>query len=126
LDTKGNRDFQNGVSSVPKKSYIKIGKPGYKIVKVRDVHCMELGFFITIKYPNLKQGEEPIYRFMSAYEQQMDNGSQGWQYLVVHGEPYQNIAFKVPAKEITRTLAHWDEDLKEYYIQFFYKSEEEL
>lgn len=123
LDAKGNRSFQQGAAlgSVPKKTYVKIGKPGYKIVKIRDVDEMELGFLITVKYPELKQGEEPLYRFMSAFEQQLDTDTEGWQYLVVHGEPYENVAFKVPSKEITKDWAYWDEDLKEYYIQFLYK-----
>lgn len=128
MDSRNNKDAQQGQtsSSVPKKTYTKIGKPGYKIVKIRDVGTMDVGLLITIKYPELKAGEEPLYRFMSFFEQQVDTDPTGWQYLVVHGEPYENVGFKIPSKEITSNWAYWDEDLKEYYIQFFYKNEQDL
>lgn len=128
LDAKqqGGTHQATGTTSVQKKSYVKIGRPGYKVVKIRDVDAMELGLLITIKYPELKQGEEPLYRFMSAYEQSVDTDSQGWQYVVVHGEPYENVAFKIPSTEITRSWGYFDEDLKEYYVQLFFKSPKEL
>ncbi|CDR39891.1 CYFA0S04e00254g1_1 [Cyberlindnera fabianii] len=128
LDQKKNgpqKDTTNaGISGVEKKTYVKIGQPAYKVVKIRDVETMEMGMLITIKLPQLKAGEPPMHRFMSAFEQTVDDSpdKDKWQFLVIHGEPYENIAFKIEAKEVSREWGYWDEDLKEYYVQFFFKN----
>ncbi|ODV59439.1 spliceosome assembly protein PRP11 ASCRUDRAFT_77175 [Ascoidea rubescens DSM 1968] len=114
-------------STVPKKSFAKIGKPAYKITKIRDPISYEIGLLFTIQFPKLKNDIAPKYRMMSCFEQQVDLPiSKEYQYLVVSGEPYENIGFKIPSKEIDKDedkfWSFFDKDTKEFFIQFFFKN----
>lgn len=57
---------------------------------------------------------------MGAYEQKVEIPEKHYQYLVVAGDPYENIAFKIPNMEIdkedNRFKVIWDAQLKKYYI----------
>ncbi|ODQ77094.1 hypothetical protein BABINDRAFT_42170 [Babjeviella inositovora NRRL Y-12698] len=118
-----------------KKTFIKVGKPSYKISKIRHPQTFQLGLLFQVNLPLIKAGTHPFHRFMSVYEQNMQinqkqaqiNGN--FQHLVVSAEPYENIAFRIPAKEIEKLdekegekfWTYWDDDTKEYFVQFFYK-----
>lgn len=129
-------DSKIGISSIQTKTKgIKIGKPGYKVMKIRHPESLEIGLLINVKYPELPKGEIPQFRFMSTFEQNIDKvKDERFQYLIVSGDPYENIGFKIPSKEIYKNddennnnnndekfWTFWDEDVKEFYIQFFYK-----
>ncbi|CCH44942.1 Splicing factor 3A subunit 2 [Wickerhamomyces ciferrii] len=113
----------------------KIGKPGYKVMKIRHPISLEIGLLIKINYLQISPGDSPNYRFMNTFEQNIDlSKNSNYQYLVINADPYENIAFKIPSKEIysERTTSDnddndkfwtfWDKDTKEFYIQFFYKN----
>ncbi|KAG0234480.1 Splicing factor 3A subunit 2 [Actinomortierella wolfii] len=108
-----------------KRNIIKIGRPGYTVTKVRDSLSKQLGMLFEIDYPEIAQDVEPRFRFMSAYEQQVQAPNKAYQYLVIAAEPYESIAFKVQSREIDRAegrlWSHWDVDQKRYTMQFFFK-----
>ncbi|EIW73676.1 splicing factor 3A subunit 2 [Tremella mesenterica] len=113
---------------VRKKVFVKIGRPGYKIIKIRDPSSGRLGLLFTVSLPEIKQGEQPRRRFMSAFEQRREVPNRAFQYFVLAAEPYETIAFAIPAKEMVdpeedpgSTWEHWDADEKVYSCQFLYK-----
>ncbi|KAF9320749.1 Splicing factor 3A subunit 2 [Podila horticola] len=113
-----------------KRNVIKIGRPGYKVTKVRDPKTRQVGLLFEISYPEIAQEVEPRYRFMSAYEQQIQAPNKAFQYLVIAAEPYETISFKVQSKEVDRSeenlWSHWDMDQKMFTLQFFFKSDKRL
>lgn len=95
-------------NQVQKKTFVKIGRPGkylpswalcwpvgeplltgagYKIIKIRDPTTQRLGLLFTVSYPEIKTGERPRRRFMSAYEQKREMPNRALQYLVVSWTP---------------------------------------
>ena len=117
-----------------RRNYIKIGRPGYKITKIREPETHQLGLLIQISYPEVSEGLRPYHRFMSAYEQRMEAPNKQIQYLLVHAEPYEVIAFKIQSVPIDREdregvegdfgrgfWTHWDKDAKMYTLQLLFK-----
>ncbi|ORY31363.1 hypothetical protein BCR39DRAFT_526298 [Naematelia encephala] len=115
-------------SQVRKKVFVKIGRPGYKIIKIREPVSQRLGLLFTVSLPEIKQGERPRRRFMSAFEQKREIPNRALQYMVLAAEPYETIAFAIPAKELVdveedaeSTWENWDADEKVYSCQFLFK-----
>lgn len=110
-----------------KRRYHKIGRPGYKILKLRDPLTKYPGLLFQLHYPDIRPGEQPRHRFMSAFEQRQEAPNKLYQYLVVAVEPYETIAFKIPSKEIDRTegkhFFHWDNDSKIFVIQIVFRQD---
>ncbi|PKI83505.1 CWF complex protein sap62 [Malassezia vespertilionis] len=100
----------------PKKSFVKIGRPGYKITKVREPFFDagagddagveraggRMGLIFEVSLPEIKEDVLPIHRFMSSYEQKQEPPNRAFQYLVIAAEPYETIAFKIQSREIDR------------------------
>ena len=112
----------------PVKVAVKIGRPGYKIAKIRDPNTSQLGLLFQIQYPKLESDVVPRYRFMSAFEQHIQAPNKEYQYLLFAAEPYETIAFKVSSKEINRDdpstfFTHWNPDTRQYYFQFLFKGD---
>ena len=107
-----------------RKVAVKIGRPGYKITKVKDPASRQFGLLFQIQYPEIV-ADKPRHRFMSAFEQKVEPPSKMYQYLLFAAAPYENIAFKVQSREIDRDKdklwSHWDADSKTYTMQFFFK-----
>ena len=115
-----------GASAIPVKKIIKIGRPGYKITKIRDSVTRQIGLFFQIKYPEIGTDVTPRYRFMSAFEQRVDvPPDKRYQYLLVAAEPYETCGFKLEAKEVDRSSGkfwtYFDKDTKEFFVQLLYK-----
>lgn len=110
-----------------KKNMVKIGRPGYKITKVRDPLTRQQGLMFQLQYPEIAQGVTPRVRFMSAFEQKVEEPDKSYQYLLVAAEPYETCAFKLQAREVDRREGKywtwWDEDSKEFWIQITFKTE---
>lgn len=86
---------------VKKKVFVKIGRPGksvlmphlalisliralgYKIIKIREPVSQRMGLLFTVSLPEIKAGERPRRRFMSAFEQRREIPNKAFQYLVV-------------------------------------------
>lgn len=119
------------LSNTPKRRWNKIGKPAYQMTKIRNPTTLQLGLLISIKYPNITQ--EPLFRFMNWFEltkenQDKFNNGKDFQYLVIYGEPYENLCVAIPEGEIDKSEDmsedywwYWDTDSKEFYLQFLYK-----
>lgn len=171
LDEKQNRQRQLqlqgsqnilSINTIEKRHWSKIGKPAYKITKIRDPDSLRIGILITVKFPNIT-ATEPMFRIMSYYEltsknqnnchnfigkykniendgsddendedEKEDDSDNNYQYLVIYGEPYDNIAIIIPNnKEIDKPADenqisdsywwYWDNDTKEFFLQFLYK-----
>ncbi|EGG19442.1 U1-type zinc finger-containing protein [Cavenderia fasciculata] len=112
---------------IPKKT-IKIGRPGYKIIKQRDPDTGQLSLLFQIDYPEIEQGLQPRHRFMSSFEQHVDHVNKDYQYILFAAEPYETIAFKIPNKDIDRTtgpdgkfFTHWDKNKLSFTLQLYFK-----
>ncbi|WPG99713.1 putative splicing factor 3a subunit 2 [Acrodontium crateriforme] len=113
-----------------KKNVVKIGRPGYNVTKTRDPITRQEGLLFHIQYPEIAQDVVPRVRFMSAYEQKVeDPPDKAYQYLLVAAEPYETCGFKLQAREVDRNDdKYWtwfDEDSKEFWAQITFKTERE-
>lgn len=116
-----------------RKNTVKIGRPGYKITKTRDPITRQHGLLFQLQYPEITvspQPVEPKVRFMSAFEQKVDDPpDKNFQYMLVAAEPYETCGFKLQAREIDRGQdkywTWWDSDLKEFWVQITFKTERE-
>ena len=121
----------NGTALLPgvqvRKNVVKIGRPGYKITKVRDPLTRQSGLLFQLLYPEIAQGVTPRVRFMSAFEQKIEEPDKGFQYLCVAAEPYETCGFKLQAREVDRREGRywtwWDGDAKEFWCQILFKTE---
>lgn len=110
---------------------IKIGRPGYRVVKQRDPESGQRSLLFEVQYPEIEEGLQPRHRFMGAYEQRVERADKNYQYvmpasaqlravftpmcsryLLVAAEPYETIGFKIPADEIDKSpgkfYTNWD------------------
>ncbi|KAI6136480.1 hypothetical protein F5141DRAFT_1288231 [Pisolithus sp. B1] len=116
-------------SNVQRKVFLKIGRPGYRVTKVRDRDTGKEGMMVQVHLPQIKPGVIPRRRFMSAWEQKREPPNKAYQYLIVAAEPYETIAFRIPAREIEDesddagywNWSHWDPDTKQYSFQFMFR-----
>jgi splicing factor 3A subunit 2 len=119
-----------GAQVAVRKNVVKIGRPGYKITKTRDPVTRQQGLLFQLQYPEISQDVEPKVRFMSAFEQKVDDPpDKNFQYMLVAAEPYETCGFKLQAREVDRTndryWTWWDSDLKEFWVQVMFKTERE-
>jgi splicing factor 3A subunit 2 len=110
-----------------KRNVIKIGRPGYRITKIRDPMTRQNGLLFQFQFPEITPATQPRVRFMSAYEQQVEEPDTNFQYFVVAGEPYETVAVKLQAREVDRRegkfWSWFDEDSKEFWVQVLFKTE---
>mmetsp|Transcript_19056 Transcript_19056/g.44675 ORF Transcript_19056/g.44675 Transcript_19056/m.44675 type:complete len:240 (-) Transcript_19056:110-829(-) len=103
----------------------KIGRPGYKVTKQRDVETEQHSLLFQVEYPEIEQGTQPRHRFMSAYEQRVEPVDKSFQYLLIACEPYETISFKVPNREIDKSEGRfytaWDAEKKIFTLQLYFK-----
>ncbi|TRX88813.1 hypothetical protein FHL15_010272 [Xylaria flabelliformis] len=121
-----------GFGGVVRKNIVKIGRPGYRITKVRDQVTRQQGLLFQLQYPEIVGNGSvvPKVRFMSAFEQRVDDPpDKAYQYMLVAAEPYETCGFKLQAREIDRTgdryWTWWDADLKEFWVQVMFLTERE-
>jgi splicing factor 3A subunit 2 len=103
---------------------------------------------VQVHLPQIKPDVLPRRRFMSAWEQKREPPNKAYQYLIVRAclpfliystilsphlkvaaEPYETIAFRIPAREIEDETddagywnwSHWDPDTKQYSFQFMFR-----
>ncbi|KAJ1900271.1 CWF complex protein sap62 [Kickxella alabastrina] len=109
-----------------KKNVVKIGRPGYKVTKIRDPNTKQFGLLFEITYPEVTDDTKPRHRFMSAYEQRIEAPNKQFQYLIFAAEPYETIAFKVQSREVDmrpgKFWSHWDKDTRKFTLQFFFRN----
>ena len=129
LGRKKEEEAYTGANAIQiKKNVVKIGRPGYKITKTRDPISHQDGLLFQLQYPEITQGVTPRIRYMSAYEQKIeDPPDKNFQYLLVAAEPYETCGFKLQNRELDREKqwTWFDEDTKEFWINFCFKTERE-
>jgi splicing factor 3A subunit 2 len=112
-----------------RRNVVKIGRTGDKITKIRDPLQHQLGLLFQLQYPEISPDVKPKIRFMSAFEQKVEEPDKNFQYLLVAAEPYETCSFKLQSTEVDRSqgrLWSWfDEDSKEFWIQVMFKTERE-
>lgn len=120
--SKDNKQKEEDI--IEKRYWTKIGKPIYKVKKIRDPVSLNKGLLFTLKLDKIKDDVKPLFKILSSNEQKKEQPNSKFQYLVISAEPYENIAFKIPSEKIDskndRLWDYWDSDTKEYCLQFFY------
>ncbi|KAG7142164.1 Pre-mRNA-splicing factor sap62 like protein [Verticillium longisporum] len=118
-----------GFSVGPRRNLVKIGRPGYKITKVRDPMTRQQGLLFQLQYPDIAPDVEPRWQVMNAFTQRVEDPDRNFQYLPVAAEPYETCGFKIPARELDKRddkqFSYWDPDSKEYWVQVMFMSERE-
>ena len=59
---------------------IKIGRPGYQVIKQREPATGQLGLGFEIQYPEIEANLQPRHRFMSAFEQKVQVPDKNFQW----------------------------------------------
>lgn len=94
-----------------------------KVTKERDTASGQQALLFQIDYPEINDAITPRHRFMSSYEQKIQPPDKRWQYLLFAAEPYETIAFKIPAREVDRSedkyWSLWNKESKQ--VSQFYK-----
>lgn len=110
------------VRPLPKKS-LKIGRPGYKVVKF--AHGGEKGLEFELNYPDIEPGLQPRHSFMSAFEQRVEVPDRNFQYLVFAVQPYETVAFKIPnlpvEKAAEKFYTKWNKETKTFTLRLMFK-----
>jgi splicing factor 3A subunit 2 len=108
-----------------KKKAPKIGRPGYKITKLKDPETNQRSLMFEIEYTEIAKDTVPRYRVMSTYEQKVEAQDEKYQYVIFAADPYDNIAFKIPNLEIDNAedkyYANWDREKKRYTVQIYFR-----
>lgn len=104
---------------------VKIGRPGYRVSKLRDPDTLQKALLFEIDYPEINEGAKPYHRFMSSFEQRVESPPDTkYQFLLFAADPYETIAFKIPNMEVDRSegkfYSNWDPEKKVYTIQLFF------
>lgn len=124
MESRGGKANMAGLLAQPApakktKSFVKIGRPGYKITKLhepllppffdddaqqrlRAESSGRMGLLFQVHLPEIRLGVIPVHRLMSSFEQRLEQADPRWQYLVVAAEPYESIGFRLPSREIDR------------------------
>ena len=114
---------------VQTKKFIKIGKPGYRVLKSRDPKTNQRTLSFEIDYPESGEGVQPRHRFMSAYEQKVEPPDKEFQYLLIACHPYETIGFKIPNEPLDRRegkfFTRWDADVHRFVLTLMFLEGEE-
>ncbi len=115
---------QPAVPVLAKRKGIRIGRPGYRVVRQRDPETGQRCLLFQVEYPEIEQGLQPRHRFMSAFEQRVEAPDKAWQYILFAAEPYETIAFKVPSFEVDRRhdrlYTNWDPITRVFTLQVYF------
>lgn len=113
----------SAAAAAPPSTVVRIGRPGYRAVKQRDASTGELSLLFRLEYPRIDKGMQPRHRLVGAYEQRVEEPDARYQYLLFAAEPYETVAFKVPAAEVDRSrlLTHWDKERHAFTLQLVFR-----
>jgi len=96
MEAKAAAAVPKTAAPVAKRRVMKIGRPGYKVTKSRDLHTRQRSLTFEIDFPEAESDCQPRSRFMSAYEQKVEPADKNYQYLLFACDPYETVAFKIP------------------------------
>lgn len=110
---------------VPKKRLVKIGRPGYRVVKQKEPETGQKSLLFEIDFAEIDPTIAPKHRIMSSFEQKVEPPDGKYQYLLFAADPYDTIAFKIPNMEIEKKegkyYCKWDKEKKVYTLQLYFK-----
>lgn len=89
------------IQAVQRKIFIRIGRPGYRVTKIRDPETQMEGLLVQVHLPQVKEGVVPRKRFMSAFEQKKEAPNKNYQYLIVR--PASALHMAGPSELISST-----------------------
>lgn len=102
-----------------------IGRPGYKLTKQKDSSSNEYSLLIEVNFSEISKDIIPNFRIVSTFEQKVEERDTNFQYIVIAADPYENIGFKVPSKQIDfseeKHKEIWDENTKIYTLLITFK-----
>ena len=111
--------------AVAKNRTPKIGKPAFKVTKIKQPVTGQNSVLFELFYPAIQHGWKPFHRFMSTYEQKIEPPDPHFMFILFAAEPYSTVAFKVPNGELDRRDEHyfedWDKHKKKYSVHISYK-----
>ena len=112
------------IKKVVFKKSIKIGRPGYKVIKKRTEN--EQGLQFELIYKEMEKDQRPRFRIMSAFEQQIGPKDPKYQYLLFAGEPYETIGFRIPNRPLRKKALKtaWDQSTRTFSLNLLYESQE--
>ncbi|SPN96885.1 related to splicing factor 3A subunit 2 [Cephalotrichum gorgonifer] len=117
------------VGSHQRRAAVKIGRPGYKVMKVRDPVTRQEGLLFQLQFPDAPPDDAPRWQVMNAFTQRVEEPDRAFQYLLVAAEPYETVGFKIPARELDRRgekqFSFWDVDAREFWVQIMFMTERE-
>ena len=104
---------------------MKIGTPGYKVLKQRDPLTKQLSLLFQIEYDQIEKGLQPRQRFVSSLQQKVEKKDPRFQYIVFAAKPYDNIAFKIPTnhcidRDQSKMFSHWNKETKCFTFQLYF------
>ncbi|OAA64876.1 splicing factor 3a subunit 2 [Cordyceps fumosorosea ARSEF 2679] len=125
-----------GLVHSSRRNLVKVGRPGYKVTKVRDPTSRQQGLLFQLQYPEVAAApgdtaanSSPKWQVMNAYTQRVEEPDRNFQYLLVAAEPYETVGFKIPARELDRRegkqFSFWDPDAREFWVQVMFMTERE-
>src|SRR5438309_530491 len=98
--------------------------PLFQVTKSRDLQTRQRSITFEVDYPEAEEGNQPRHRFMSAYEQKVEQPDKAYQYVLFACDPYETIAFKIPNQPIDkregRFFTNWDKEGKKFVLQLFF------
>lgn len=80
-------------TNIQRKIFLKIGRPGYRVTKVRDRDTGKEGMMVQVHLPQIKGDVLPRRRFMSAWEQKREPPNKAYQYLIARIFHFKTEAF---------------------------------
>ena len=98
---------------------VKIGRPGYKVIKRRHPSTGQRSLAFELHYPDIEANVQPRLRFMSTFEQRVEPPNKDYQYVLFAAAPYETIAFKVPSLPLDKgegkMSTRWDREKNTFY-----------
>ena len=112
-------------SNEVKKDSIKIGKPGYKITKLKSPLTNQKSLLFEIDYPEISKNQSPQHKIISSFEQKVEPVDSNYQYIVFAAEPYENIGVKIPNIELDygeeSYKVNWNMSKNQYSVLITFK-----
>ena len=102
---------------------VKLGRPGYRIIKIRDPTTRYLGIRVQVHYPQPLSPDlpRPMTRLISAFEQRIEPPNKLYQYLVIAAPMYDSVSIKIPSKDVHENWDFWDEDTRLFTYEIIFK-----
>jgi len=121
-DAKGESDIKKLVKV---KKSLKIGRPGYKILKKYETTLKQNGLEFELHYPDIESGIQPRHRFMSAFEQRIGPPGKDFQYLLFAAEPYETVGFRIPNLQLDKSKGafetSWNKESKRFKLSLAFE-----